>query len=557
MPSLRESTVRSLVPSLVFTAALSLAGSLSAGTLAPPGPQIEVPDEPLCSISEPQAALFEDREIWIWRQGDATFPGEIGGAVFAPGGETPVDTSLLLGTDPTGEVRLAQNGDVAWVAWPTGTGLMLRELPAQGEAGSGLTVSIGRDALIEAVDLAVTPNGRIFVSWLERRGDEESSLSIFAQLLRADGSEATEPVQVDVAEAEAAFAFRGLATTAPAEDRFLVTWVNHNDAEGTRILARPVREIATPGGLNPIILMPEDLIQVIEPDQVGGFFGPSVRSAPEAVATAMGGFVVTWSGNIEGDPPFPQTFLRRFGADAQPLGPTQAVPANDFLPVNRQRPGLAVDGQGRMVVTWEAFIRNFGGPPDSVFRPVAAILLDSLGEPLGEAFQVNDTSDLVHRNPSPAFDADGDLLITWDEGPEASPLSAAPPCTGVGNVAHGRRFDTDCADDAVCLLDDRFEVTVAWDDPFNGGSGVGTGVQLTGDTGAFWFFDEENLELMVKVLDGTTINGHYWVFFGSLTNVEFTLTVVDRATDRTKTYHNPPFTFASEGDTTAFPAAIP
>ena len=213
-----------------------------------------------------------------------------------------------------------------------------------------------------------------------------------------------------------------------------------------------------------------------------------------------------------------------------------------------------MDAQGTLAIAWEAFTRDFSGPPSAILRPIAALLLDAQGEPSGEAFRVNDRSDLVHRNPSPAFGSDGDLLVTWDEGPEASPLSAAPPCTGVGHFVLGRRFDTGCAENAVCLRDDRFEVTVEWSDPFNGGSGIGTGVQLTGDTGAFWFFEEDNLELMVKVLDGTSINGHYWVFFGSLTNVEFELTVRDRLTDEEKTYVNEPFSFASVGDTTAFQA---
>ena len=42
------------------------------------------------------------------------------------------------------------------------------------------------------------------------------------------------------------------------------------------------------------------------------------------------------------------------------------------------------------------------------------------------------------------------------------------------------------------------------------------------------------------------------VFFGSLTNVEFTLTVTDTHTGQTKIYQNPLGGFASVGDTSAF-----
>jgi hypothetical protein len=39
-------------------------------------------------------------------------------------------------------------------------------------------------------------------------------------------------------------------------------------------------------------------------------------------------------------------------------------------------------------------------------------------------------------------------------------------------------------------------------------------VPLGADTGYFWFFEDTNVELVVKVLDGRAINGHTWVFYG-------------------------------------------
>jgi hypothetical protein len=77
-------------------------------------------------------------------------------------------------------------------------------------------------------------------------------------------------------------------------------------------------------------------------------------------------------------------------------------------------------------------------------------------------------------------------------------------------------------------------------------------VPLTADTGAFWFFDAANLEVMVKVLDGRAINGKLWVFFGALSDVDYTLTVTDTQTGQQKSYHNPAGTLASRADTQAF-----
>jgi hypothetical protein len=104
----------------------------------------------------------------------------------------------------------------------------------------------------------------------------------------------------------------------------------------------------------------------------------------------------------------------------------------------------------------------------------------------------------------------------------------------------------------LCLNDGRFKVEVAWQD-FQGNAGIGQAIPMAGgDTGAFWFFDEANVELVVKVLDGQGVNDHFWVFYGALSNVEYTLTVRDTSTGELKTYHNPAGQLASVGDTSAF-----
>ncbi len=102
----------------------------------------------------------------------------------------------------------------------------------------------------------------------------------------------------------------------------------------------------------------------------------------------------------------------------------------------------------------------------------------------------------------------------------------------------------------LCLRDGRFRVESSWRD-FTGNTGTGQAAALTADTGTFWFFDSANVELMVKVLDGRPLNGHFWVFYGALSNVEFSLVVTDTVTRRTKTYFNPSGNFASVGDTEA------
>ena len=102
----------------------------------------------------------------------------------------------------------------------------------------------------------------------------------------------------------------------------------------------------------------------------------------------------------------------------------------------------------------------------------------------------------------------------------------------------------------LCLNGGRFQVTVTWSSSTQ--SGTGQAVPITGDTGYMWFFSENNVELIIKVLDGTALNGHFWVFYGALSNVQYVITIVDTLTGTTRTYTNPQGTQASHADTLAF-----
>jgi len=144
------------------------------------------------------------------------------------------------------------------------------------------------------------------------------------------------------------------------------------------------------------------------------------------------------------------------------------------------------------------------------------------------------------------------VLAGMGQDRQFAPASSTPAASPLA-VAHGP-----CVADALtlCLNGGRFEVRVNWRVPDQGTSGVGTGVALTGDTGYFWFFSPNNVELVVKVVDGRTFNGMYWVFYGALSNVEYTITVTDTVTELVKTYTNPFGNLASVADTAAFDGSI-
>ncbi len=59
----------------------------------------------------------------------------------------------------------------------------------------------------------------------------------------------------------------------------------------------------------------------------------------------------------------------------------------------------------------------------------------------------------------------------------------------------------------------------------SGQTGQGSRVPLTDESGNFWFFDPGDVEVMVKSLDSRVLNGHWWIFLASMTNVELTATL--------------------------------
>ena len=90
---------------------------------------------------------------------------------------------------------------------------------------------------------------------------------------------------------------------------------------------------------------------------------------------------------------------------------------------------------------------------------------------------------------------------------------------------------------SLCLNGGRFMVYADWET--NNDTGSAKGFELTEDSGVLYFFRDSNIELDVKVLDGCSNNGHYWVFAAGLTNQGVDLMVEDTLTGQTQRYNNP------------------
>ncbi|MFN2385108.1 MAG: PKD domain-containing protein [Thermoanaerobaculia bacterium] len=85
-----------------------------------------------------------------------------------------------------------------------------------------------------------------------------------------------------------------------------------------------------------------------------------------------------------------------------------------------------------------------------------------------------------------------------------------------------------------------FDVTLAAMDQRTGRTGEGRALGRSREFGYFSIpaltGNPDNPEVFVKVLDARTVNGEYWVFYGGLTDLEYTLTVRHNPTGRVKAF---------------------
>jgi hypothetical protein len=146
-------------------------------------------------------------------------------------------------------------------------------------------------------------------------------------------------------------------------------------------------------------------------------------------------------------------------------------------------------------------------------------------------------------NPGQILVFDVDLVPTQD-GPvdRVLTIDSVPPANTGFDFSAFVAPVTSCTPSptATCLTDDRFKVRTKWRTQFgtrNAGNVVPFG---SDDSGMFYFFNPNNWEMLLKVLNACDLNPpRFWVFSAATTNVEFTLTVTDTETQQVKTYFNP------------------
>ena len=121
--------------------------------------------------------------------------------------------------------------------------------------------------------------------------------------------------------------------------------------------------------------------------------------------------------------------------------------------------------------------------------------------------------------------------------PEATPAGRTPAC-----VSRPSGVEFDGYEVRVCVETPAGERRRAWD------------YRLEADrSGLLYFFDRDNVEVLVKVLDGCGVNGHRWVFVAPVTDLAFNLVVESPSGERWTHASGLGRTADAASDVTAFP----
>lgn len=132
-------------------------------------------------------------------------------------------------------------------------------------------------------------------------------------------------------------------------------------------------------------------------------------------------------------------------------------------------------------------------------------------------------------------------------------VSVVDPDLGADDLSSAFRYAdwaAGCVEDSatLCLERGRFSVRVETPE-----GGRGQAFPMTAKTGGFWLSIYEGLDVVVKVLDGRTIDGRYWIHHSGLTERAYTVVVTDTVTGKSRLYPHPAGPTASEIDKGAFP----
>ena len=240
-----------------------------------------------------------------------------------------------------------------------------------------------------------------------------------------------------------------------------------------------------------------------------------------------------------------------------------------------QAGALAAGASGAPAISGASGVVDLSAPPalaaassprlaaEPSARPAALAAPTSLvGNPLSSSsiqllWQLNSTNETAVHVEMAVLGAPYAEVQTLAPGSTESVIQNLAPATGytfrvrVGNAAGVSPYSNEaqvatlgvagrCVPDAqtLCLSNGRFRAAVTWRTPAQTGNATVVPVS-SADSGLLWFFDPDNWEMLIKVLDGCAIDNTYWVFLAATTNVGYQVSVTDTLDGQARVYYHP------------------
>jgi len=188
---------------------------------------------------------------------------------------------------------------------------------------------------------------------------------------------------------------------------------------------------------------------------------------------------------------------------------------------------------------------NFSLSPAGPTVGQEVLFLDaSTGSPTAWSWNLGDGTKSDFQNPTHTYGAPGVYEVT---------LTVSSPS---GSSQKTEEIFVTSNDTLRLLSSHPFDVTLSARDPRTGNTGAGFALPQTDVFGYFSIpaltFNPGNPEVCVKIVDGTSVNGKFWVFYAGMTDFEYTATITEVATGLSKSYVKPAGSTQGGFDTSAF-----
>ncbi len=395
-------------------------------------------------------------------------------------------------------------------------------------------------------DVAMDSTGRFVVAWEQSDPQAEGGVNLYARRFDSAGIPLGEPFRVPTESAGAQY---DCDLAMNREGDFVVAW-KHDLGTSLDLEDLYVRAFRADGSAY------GPAVRVDEPRPPDLFW---LTGHPSVSINDAGVFVVAWEGKPSSQ--VQQIFARKFVLPCSPSATSLCLSEGRFrvhtdwwVRDERTRDGSSLPIRDETGGFWffavdnpEVIVKVLDGCGSNGHHWVYAAGLTDVEVHL--SVTDTETGEIWARvNPWQTGFAplqDIEALAGCPDGRVSLARETRPQPSGGSFPSHSRSFSAgrlpvggeSCSPDSTTLrlADGRFEMAATFQS-WTGGAIPASAVSLTAESGMFWFFAPENLELFVKIVDACAEFDHFWMFAAGLTNLGVELTVRDLWADETEVY---------------------